>query len=109
MRFRVTPAGFVRRGICWLLRSMTGSRASGCCMRRRERAIGLLRLQPGAAVLDVACGTGRNFGLILQAAHPPGRLAGLDFTARMLHRARVRAERMGGATHGCCRATHRYG
>src|SRR5918992_2560896 len=36
----------------------------------RARAIELLRLRPGATVLDVACGTGRNHDLIEQRIGP---------------------------------------
>ncbi len=44
----------------------------------RARAIEFLRPRPGAAVLDLACGTGRNFELIEQRISPSGRLAGID-------------------------------
>ncbi len=63
--------------------------------RLRERTIGSLHLQPGQAVLDIACGTGRNFSLILDKIGPTGRLVGVDYTAAMLARARARVEREG--------------
>lgn len=45
----------------------------------RARAIQLLRLRPGASVLDVACGTGRNFALtMLKLVRPGGRVAVMD-------------------------------
>lgn len=61
----------------------------------RERAIDLLRLQPGASVLDVACGTGRNLELIEQRITRSGSLIGVDRSTRMLQRARRRVARHG--------------
>ena len=56
----------------------------------RTRAVDMLQLQPGARVLDVACGTGANFALIQQRIGPTGELVGVDLTPQMLARARVR-------------------
>jgi ubiquinone/menaquinone biosynthesis C-methylase UbiE len=56
----------------------------------RKRAIDMLQLQPGARVLDVACGTGANFALIEQRIGPTGELVGVDLTPQMLARARAR-------------------
>lgn len=61
----------------------------------RERAIDLLRLQPGASVLDVACGTGRNFALLEQRITRSGSLVGVDRSTRMLRQARGRVARHG--------------
>lgn len=61
----------------------------------RARTIQLLHLRPGATVLDVACGTGRNHELIQERIGPSGRLVGLDRSPRMLQRARERAARQG--------------
>ena len=61
--------------------------------RLRRQTIGCLQLQPGQMVLDLACGTGRNFPLILEKIGPTGRLIGVDYTAAMLVRARERVER----------------
>jgi S-adenosylmethionine-diacylgycerolhomoserine-N-methlytransferase len=61
----------------------------------RARTIELLRLRPGASVLDVACGTGRNHELIEQRIGTSGRLIGVDRSPRMLKRARVRIARRG--------------
>ena len=63
------------------------------CLRRET--IGSLHLQPGQTVLDVACGTGRNFPLILEKIGPSGKLVGVDYTAAMLDRARERVKREG--------------
>ena len=63
--------------------------------RLRRETIASLHLQPGQTVLDIACGTGRNFPLILEKIGPAGRLVGVDYTAAMLARARQRVEREG--------------
>lgn len=61
--------------------------------KARSRTIDLLRLQPGAKVLDVASGTGASFPLVERRIGPSGLLAGIDFTPRMLERADRRTER----------------
>ena len=63
--------------------------------RLRRETIGSLRLQPGQTVLDIACGTGRNFPLILEKIGPSGKLVGVDYTSAMLDRARKRVKREG--------------
>jgi ubiquinone/menaquinone biosynthesis C-methylase UbiE len=65
--------------------------------RARRRAIELLQLQPGARVLDVACGTGANFALIEQRIGGSGELVGIDLTPEMLARAGARVRRHGWA------------
>lgn len=55
--------------------------------RARRRAVELLRLAPGATVVDIACGTGLNFPLIEERIGPAGALIGVDLTAAMLRRA----------------------
>lgn len=61
----------------------------------RARTIELLQLRPGATVIDIACGTGRNHELIQQHIGPSGRLIGVDRSPRMLQRARGRAVQHG--------------
>lgn len=61
----------------------------------RATAVALLDLAPGARVLDVACGTGANFGLIRCRIGASGELVGVDLTPLMLARARVRIARAG--------------
>jgi S-adenosylmethionine-diacylgycerolhomoserine-N-methlytransferase len=61
----------------------------------RRRAVELLRLGPGATVVDVACGTGLNFPLIEERIGPAGTLIGVDLTAGMLGRASERVRRSG--------------
>ena len=63
--------------------------------RLRRETIGSLRLQAGQTVLDIACGTGRNFPLILEKIGATGKLVGVDYTAAMLAKAQKRVEREG--------------
>lgn len=58
----------------------------------RRLGIAELQLQPGARVLDVGCGTGLNFPLLLDAVGPSGALVGVDASGSMLSRARARRE-----------------
>lgn len=63
--------------------------------RLRRETIDSLHLQPGQTVLDIACGTGRNFPMILEKIGPAGKLVGVDYTAAMLARAQLRVDRKG--------------
>jgi demethylmenaquinone methyltransferase / 2-methoxy-6-polyprenyl-1,4-benzoquinol methylase len=56
--------------------------------QRWRRATARAVVGSGDAVLDACCGTG---DLALAAAHEGGRVTGLDFSARMLERARRKA------------------
>jgi demethylmenaquinone methyltransferase/2-methoxy-6-polyprenyl-1,4-benzoquinol methylase len=61
----------------------------------RKRAIRALRLQPGASVVEIGCGTGLNFGLLQRAVGPSGRIIGVDLTDAMLAQAERRILREG--------------
>ena len=52
--------------------------------RIRARAATALSVGEGARVLEVGCGTGRNFPFILQQVGPTGRLVGFDYSEEML-------------------------
>jgi SAM-dependent methyltransferase len=54
----------------------------------RKRAVGQLKLRPGDRVLEVGCGTGRNFPFLRDAVGPEGRVYGVDLSEGMLRRAR---------------------
>ena len=54
----------------------------------RERAIPALHLQEGSRVLDIGCGTGLNFPLLLAAVGPRGQVVGVDRSREMLEAAR---------------------
>lgn len=61
----------------------------------RSRAVELLRLKRGDCVIDLGCGTGLNFDLLVERIGPEGRLIGVDLSPEMLPGARKRAERSG--------------
>ena len=54
----------------------------------RKRAVGQLKLRRGDRVLEVGCGTGRNFTYLREAVGPEGRIYGVDLSKGMLRRAR---------------------
>jgi SAM-dependent methyltransferase len=58
--------------------------------RGRVTGIKLLGLQKGDTVLDVGCGTGLNFALLVEAVGASGRVIGLDRSAAMLAMAHQR-------------------
>lgn len=58
-------------------------------VRLREIVAGL-GIVPGAAVLDVGCGTGILFPLLLEAMNGAGWVVGLDISAEMLRRAQAK-------------------
>lgn len=61
----------------------------------RKRAVELLQLKPGDCVVELGCGTGVNFPLILSRIGEAGRLIGIDISAGMLVGAQKRVERAG--------------
>jgi ubiquinone/menaquinone biosynthesis C-methylase UbiE len=96
LRLSSTPTDPTRRRYELIAPFYDWSSAEGLFYAKaRARAIDLLRLRPGATVLDVACGTGRNFELIERRIGPTGRLVGIDRSPRMLQRARARVARHG--------------
>ena len=60
-----------------------------------REAVRRLELRPGQVVLDIACGTGLNFGGIEKGIGPGGRLIGLDLSPEMLAVARERVDAAG--------------
>lgn len=53
----------------------------------RVRGITALHLRPGQQVLDVGCGTGLNFPLLLDGIGSRGAVVGVDASGSMLARA----------------------
>lgn len=60
----------------------------------RDTLIRDLQAPPGASVLEVGCGTGRNLAMIGDL-YPEARLFGLDISAEMLATARTKLKRHG--------------
>jgi SAM-dependent methyltransferase len=56
----------------------------------RKELVAALAARPGEVVLDVGCGTGRNFEQIQQWIGPSGRLIGIEQSPEMLAQARAR-------------------
>ena len=54
----------------------------------RRRAAARLRLEPGHRVLEIGCGTGRNFPFLREAVGPTGKVYGVDLSSGMLRKAR---------------------
>src|SRR5438874_1703034 len=53
----------------------------------RKLAVGRLELEPGARVLEVGCGTGRNLAHLVQAVGEQGHVYGVDLSEGMLYEA----------------------
>ena len=53
----------------------------------RKLAVGRLELEPGARVLEVGCGTGRNLAHLFQAVGEQGHVYGVDLSEGMLQEA----------------------
>jgi ubiquinone/menaquinone biosynthesis C-methylase UbiE len=61
----------------------------------RKQAVRELSLRQGDRVVEIGCGTGLNFALILQAIGPEGKLIGVDMTDAMLEWAKKRTKENG--------------
>ena len=59
----------------------------------RKRAVDQLKLRRGDRVLEVGCGTGRNFPFLRDAVGPEGCIYGVDLSEGMLRRARKLCQR----------------
>jgi demethylmenaquinone methyltransferase/2-methoxy-6-polyprenyl-1,4-benzoquinol methylase len=59
----------------------------------RRAVIAVLDLQEGDTVIDLGCGTGKNFEQILQKIGRTGILIGVDLTAAMLAQAQKRIDK----------------
>jgi SAM-dependent methyltransferase len=61
----------------------------------RRRAVSALALRPGATVLEVGVGSGRNLPYLLDAVGPRGAVIGVDLSPGMLAQARKVVARRG--------------
>lgn len=61
----------------------------------RRRAVARLGLKPGARVVEVGCGTGRNLPLLREAVGSEGEVIGVDASAGMLNEAQKTISRHG--------------
>ncbi len=58
----------------------------------RKRAARHLGLKPGDRVLEIGCGTGRNFPYLREAVGPSGQIYGVDLSTGMLAKAQELCE-----------------
>ncbi|WP_417345540.1 class I SAM-dependent methyltransferase [Ferrimonas sp.] len=63
--------------------------------RYREKAVDLLELKKGDCVLELGCGTGLNFDLLMRKIGREGHLVGVDFSSEMLSCAQERVNQSG--------------
>ncbi|PAP79432.1 hypothetical protein B1759_13985 [Rubrivirga sp. SAORIC476] len=61
----------------------------------RPAAVEALHLTEGARVLDLPCGTGQSFDLLVPAVGPSGTVIGVDASRGMQRRAQRRVDRAG--------------
>ena len=61
----------------------------------RQKAVQAMDLGRGLAVLDLGCGTGLNFELILDSIGVEGVLIGVDYSAKMLAQTQEKVDRQG--------------
>ena len=64
----------------------------------RERGVQLLGLRAGDTIVDLGCGTGLSFALLVDAVGPNGRVVGVDASDAMLDVARRRVAKQGWPT-----------
>ncbi len=58
----------------------------------RKMTVNALELSKGDTVVELGCGTGLNFALVLDVIGPNGKLIGVDITDKMLDQARKKVK-----------------
>src|SRR5512139_943761 len=61
----------------------------------RKKTVDRLELRAGGRVLEVGCGTGRNFRSLCEAVGPSGRVYGVDLSMGMLRQLESQRRRYG--------------
>jgi demethylmenaquinone methyltransferase/2-methoxy-6-polyprenyl-1,4-benzoquinol methylase len=61
----------------------------------RKMTVNALELSEGDIVVELGCGTGLNFPLVLDKIGPDGKLIGVDITDKMLDQASIRVKENG--------------
>lgn len=61
----------------------------------RAETVKWMELAPGSRLLEVGCGTGRNFPYLMESIGPGGHLYGVDLSDEMLGQARALCSRKG--------------
>ncbi len=84
-----------RLGGRWAWNVLSFAGFQGWESRIRQRAVDRLELEPGNAVLDVACGRGSNFPYLWRVVGERGRILGLDYSPDMLAGAQEFVRRKG--------------
>ncbi len=93
-----------RLGRRWAWNALAFAGFQGWESTIRRRAVTRLELQPGATVLDVACGRGSNFPYLQRVIGDGGRVVGVDYSATMLAGAQALAKERQWANVGLVRA-----
>lgn len=71
-------------------------RLLGCRIPKyRKMSIAALELSKGDTVIELGCGTGSNFSLVLDAIGSKGKLIGVDITDKMLDEAKKKVQKNG--------------
>ncbi|HEU04542.1 MAG TPA: methyltransferase domain-containing protein [Nitrosopumilus sp.] len=71
-------------------------RLLGCKIPKyRKMTVDALELSKGDIVVELGCGTGSNFPLVLDKIGPEGKLIGVDITDKMLEQARKKIQKNG--------------